>query len=52
MISKLCEKSTELLLTPRAIECSNANLSLFGFAFVELSLPHIQEISRDGAEVL
>lgn len=51
MISKLLEKAIELLLTSRTIKCSNANLSLFGFAFVELSLPHIQEISRDGREV-
>ena len=52
MISKFLEKAIELLLTPRTIKCSNANRSFEGFAFVELSLPHIQEISRDGAEVL
>lgn len=51
MISKFLEKSTELLLTPRAVECSNANCTLEGFLFVELSFSHVQKISRDGAEV-
>lgn len=51
MISKLLEKAIELLLTPRTVKRSNANRPFEGFAFVELSLPHIQEISRDGAEV-